>query len=101
MSAMWTLEEAVALVRKLEPTAIQAGYHLALGGSVLMAGQSDKDLDLFLYPHKTTECDDPERAIVLMGIYIVEERPHALYGDDKQVFECRIRDKRVDIFCLQ
>lgn len=97
---MWTLEEAVALVRSLEPTAIKHGYHLALGGSVLMAGQSDKDLDLFLYPHKTTECDYPEKVITLMGIYVVEEKHHSIYGDDKLVFECRIRDKRVDIFCL-
>lgn len=98
---MWTLEEAVELVRSLEPAAIKHGYHLALGGSVLMAGQSDKDLDLFLYPHKTTESDYPEAVITKMGICVIGARPHEVYGDDKLVFECRIRVKRVDVFCLQ
>jgi hypothetical protein len=47
----WTLEEGVLLCRLVEQTVIPAGYHCALGGGVLHRGESDKDLDIFIYPH--------------------------------------------------
>ncbi len=46
-SPTWTLEEALILVRALQPTAWQYGYHLCLGGGVLNKGVSSKDLDLY------------------------------------------------------
>lgn len=43
----WTLEEALALIRGLQPETRKYGYHLTLGGGVLNKGESKKDLDLF------------------------------------------------------
>lgn len=47
---MWTLDEAVKLIRNLQPKAHKLGYHLALAGGVLNNGTSDKDLDILAVP---------------------------------------------------
>lgn len=47
---MWTLEEAVALVRQIQPTLHASRWHVALGGGVLNKGTSQKDLDLYFFP---------------------------------------------------
>lgn len=45
---MWTLEEALYLIRRLQPKVFLHGYNLCLGGSVLNKGFSTKDLDLYV-----------------------------------------------------
>jgi len=47
---MWTLDEALILVRRLQGFVRPTCYHLALGGGVLNNGRSDKDLDLYFIP---------------------------------------------------
>lgn len=47
---MWTLNNALVMVRSFQFKALQLGYHLALGGGVLNKGQSDKDLDIMVLP---------------------------------------------------
>lgn len=47
---VWTLETALAVVRKLQPLTRLYGYHLCMGGGVLNRGESNKDLDLYLLP---------------------------------------------------
>lgn len=47
---MWTLDEALALIRKMQPEIRRFNYHVALGGGVLNKGRSDKDLDLYFIP---------------------------------------------------
>jgi hypothetical protein len=47
---MWTLKEALTLVRTLQPKLWQRSYHMALGGGVLNRGDSHKDLDLYIFP---------------------------------------------------
>jgi len=54
---MWTLDIAIPLVRKIAPIAQKYGFSVALYGSVLDAGQSDKDLDLFFVEQETAICD--------------------------------------------
>lgn len=49
----WTLEEALEICRRFEDT--NCGWHVALGGSVLKNGHSDKDLDLIFFPHDAAE----------------------------------------------
>lgn len=49
----WTIEEGILIARSLEPVAIKFGYHVALGGGVLVKGFSLKDLDIFFYVHTT------------------------------------------------
>ena len=54
---MWTLDEALTLIRKLNPLALKNGFSIALGGSVLHEGSSEKDLDLIVIP-LNGECYD-------------------------------------------
>jgi hypothetical protein len=46
----WTLDEAVALVRMLQPKLHAIKWHVALGGGVLNKGWSTKDIDLYFMP---------------------------------------------------
>ena len=47
---VWHLNDALFLVKDLQPTTRAFGYHLALGGGVLNRGFSTKDLDLYFLP---------------------------------------------------
>lgn len=47
MIVMWILENALPLIRKIVPIAQRHGFSVALYGSVLGIGASEKDLDLF------------------------------------------------------
>lgn len=46
----WTMEEALRLIRAIQPETRKFGYHLSLGGGVLNKGESKKDLDLYFLP---------------------------------------------------
>jgi hypothetical protein len=46
----WTFEEALEFLRPLEAPLRMSGFGLALGGSVLTKGKSDKDLDIVVFP---------------------------------------------------
>jgi hypothetical protein len=54
---MWTLESALPLVRTISPIALRHGFSLALYGSVLDRGESEKDLDLFFIEQDPDICD--------------------------------------------
>jgi hypothetical protein len=47
---IWNLEQGLRVVRALQPSTRNYGYHLAIGGGVINKGQSDKDLDLYFLP---------------------------------------------------
>lgn len=47
----YTLQHAVNIAEKLEPHMADIGLHVAIGGSCVYRGGSDKDIDIFLYPH--------------------------------------------------
>ena len=47
---MWTLDDALALVREIQPLTRDFNYHLVIGGSVVNNGESRKDLDLYFLP---------------------------------------------------
>lgn len=46
----WTLDDALALIRSLQPAAMESGWCLMLAGGVLNNGFSANDLDLLAYP---------------------------------------------------
>jgi len=54
---MWTLKAAIPLIRKIAPIAQRHGFSVALYGSVLDAGESNKDLDLFFVEQDSESCD--------------------------------------------
>lgn len=98
----WTIEDGVKLCRELEPHLIQIGYHVALGGSVLVSGLSKKDLDVFVYPHKSNHTMEPDLLMKHIGRLWTFERfsecTHSKYGDNKIVYFSVINGRRVDFF---
>jgi hypothetical protein len=48
--AMWGLSDALDVIREIQPTVREFGFHVALAGSVLNKGTSEKDLDLVFIP---------------------------------------------------
>lgn len=64
---MWTLDNALKLIRETQETAKGFGYHICLGGSVLNKGESIKDLDLYFIPLVGVE-ESIER--LLQSLYI-------------------------------
>lgn len=100
---MWTLEQGLELARKLEPLAIECGFHIAVGGGVMLRGSSNKDLDLFFYPH----CKSSDRPS--LGTLIVKLHKFGFKGikaigtsvtldDQKDVRWAYLGDKRIDFF---
>lgn len=62
---MWTLKESLYLIPKFEAIAKILGYHVALGGSVMYNGESNKDLDIIVYTHRKNEVNrlTPEQLV--------------------------------------
>jgi hypothetical protein len=53
---MWTLDEALPLIKKIAEAAQRCGFSVALYGSVLERGESNKDLDIF-FVEQDPACD--------------------------------------------
>jgi len=107
MSALWTLEQGVSVARKMEKILIPLGCHCCLGGSVLHAGQSDKDLDIFIYPDKQAGFDgkakrsEIEAKFIEEKIAILASVPRKDDGPvywDKQVTIAEFNGRRIDLF---
>lgn len=47
---LWTLAEAVELLRELRPRFFDLGFNCDLGGSMLLKGHSDHDVDFVITP---------------------------------------------------
>jgi len=102
---LWTIEDALSLSRELEATAAVNGFHVGITGSVLRDGFSDKDLDIVVFPHNTTDAPSQDKVHAMFYAHhrIVNWtlRPHGDYGDGKEVWTA-IRDgKRIDFFFLK
>lgn len=98
---LWTLEQGIELARRLEKIAVEHNAHVALGGGTLHRGHSNKDLDIFVYPRKTSAPFRPENILAAIGAGQAKLRPHEYQGDYKTVFQTEIDGKRVDIFFLK
>lgn len=61
-----TLEQALPIIRGIECELSSRGAHCALGGSVLHRGESEKDLDIFVYPRNCEEPKTPEQLLELL-----------------------------------
>lgn len=104
----WTFEEGVEEVKQLEKFLIPHGYHCALGGSVLHKGSSTCDLDIFIYPHKTSKT---KSMLELLEAYYRATLIHANHEDSKstteddidgkKVFYIRPDGQRIDFFFVQ
>lgn len=104
---MWTLDEGRAAVKQVQAVSRDFGYHVALGGGVLNAGKSSKDLDLYFL-----SLDDqavfPDSAGLL--IYLSEKwgKYHSLTSYESPAwseYAAKMRfdplGKRIDVFIVQ
>jgi len=106
----WSLEEALALIRMLEPKLTQVGFHVALMGSVLIEGHSTNDLDLILFPHSSNRVDveSARLELTIAGLRPVISRARVAAAweregssDAKHVEVWAYNDKRVDLFFMR
>lgn len=102
---IWTLGTGVAFAQQVEKILGPLGFHCALGGSVLHKGESEKDLDIFVYPHRRGDGAAPDALISALksGLAVsgFQHRDHTHYGDSKQVYSAStVFDYRVDFFFL-
>ena len=54
---MWTLNNALPLIQTISLITRRHGFSVALYGSVLDQGESEKDLDLFFIEQESDICD--------------------------------------------
>ena len=103
----WTIQEGIGLARTLEPIAIANGYHVALGGSVLHQGVSDKDCDFIIYKRsKAEKYTNPLQVVTTLTevgftLPIEPEKDTSGGSDFRQVYKTEYCGRRVDfIFVL-
>ncbi len=102
----WKLDDGVSFVRKLEESLEPFGLHVALGGSVLMAVASYKDLDIFVYPHDVRadwdvgQFRDALRALEYFKLSVTVQQIHAHWkkGDDPDISNLRGSKKLVEVW---
>lgn len=101
---MWTLAEGIDLCRAIEKEIIPAGYHCALGGGVLMRGESGKDLDIFIYPHNGKKLNP---ALVRPKLALVGCKSEFAPGHSENPFDSKTielwsyKNKWIDFFFVQ
>lgn len=59
---IWTIENALPVVRSVAVIGREHRFSVALYGSVLVAGESSKDLDLFFIASENRTCADHAKA---------------------------------------
>lgn len=100
----WTLAQGVEFCRSLQTFLRPLGFGVALTGGVLLKGDSDKDLDLIVYPFKkqTTNYERLRERLLEFGLSFVRLPNHGLgYPDDgKDVQVWQYQGKRIDLFFL-
>lgn len=101
---VWKLEDGITLCRSIEKVLWPIGYHCGLTGSCLQKGESLKDLDVIIYPRKSTNlksADEILNAIKEVGIECETLLYHEKYGDGKIVYKCFLENKAIDVFLLK
>lgn len=110
---MWAFAEAQSLIAELEPHLRSVGVAIAMGGSVLHKGYSEKDLDIIVYPMNATRAwsdwpDDVQRVLDKAGFkmkcnrYCVwrEWKVGNRSDDHKRVEVFKYKGRRVDVIYL-
>jgi hypothetical protein len=100
----WSFEEAKEFYLSLHQFIFPLGFDLALAGGVLFRGESDKDLDVIIYPLKkiSADYDNLIQQLPNFGLKFVR-LPNKNLGyldDGKNVQVWEFNGKRVDLFFL-
>lgn len=66
-SPRWTLKLALDLIKAMQPMAKPFGYQLMLGGDVLLTGESDKALELYVAPLDTGCLTQDTELVIWLG----------------------------------
>jgi len=103
---VWTLVEARELITQLQLGSRSFNYHIALGGSVLNKGESDKDLDLYFLPMDNGNPHRPKELIEwLSGMFgpftDLGGAEYEKSSNYKEKVEFRYEGKRIDVFIAQ
>ncbi len=113
MKPKWILEDGLVFVRMLVPLVTEAGCSIALGGSVLKRGSSDKDIDIILHPLVSNRGsfewkDKAKKALETGGLKLMHsvEVVHAKWRkqgsiDEKHVEVWVYEGRRVDVFFME
>ena len=98
----FSLQDGVNLCRLIEPTLAGLGYHCALHGSTLYKGESEKDIDVIIYPHHVNVRKPHWEIFTALreahGISPSFENPHS--KADKEIWPCSVEGHRIDFFFL-
>ena len=110
----WDITIALEFCRELEAVLVPTGHHLAMAGSVLIAGSSNNDLDILIYPHDTSQrgTELVAEAIVIWGmvmkfdaLFVRRQWQKAGSLDEKcvEVWEAPAKylHRRVDLFFVE
>jgi len=105
----WTIEDALQLIRAIQPKIREFQYHVVLGGGVLNNGFSGKDLDLYFLPFGDTGIPSNLPALLELlsevlgtpaplGYTAVDHAypPDALYGVNRYTYI--LDNRRIDVF---
>jgi hypothetical protein len=92
---MWTLADALPLVRKISPIAQRHGFSVALYGSVLDIGESEKDLDIFFVEQDPDICNVQGCLDEISKLPEVRSVGTAHQGTGGAFNAIRLRDNRV------
>ncbi len=106
---MWTIEDALMWIRRMQPELSSVGYHVALGGGVLNKGFSMKDLDLYLLPfemrHDMSASDQQALSVMerLTGVKGIPFNSGDTEYPEDQTFKARVKmyldsNRRIDVF---
>ena len=109
-NSYWDLDSALTFIREHEEALRKLGWCLGLTGSILLKGQSKKDLDLILFPANNGKVDREalyelleEQGLRLQHTSIVVHQAWQRQGssDRKHVEVWRTLDgRRIDFFFL-
>ena len=110
----WTLDMALEFFRDVEPVLAHVGWHAAIAGGVPLTGESEKDLDLVVFPHKRGERRPNKTEIARLHAALRSAGAEQLFdvvsvrtgrrwqasGDQKHVEIWLAKGRRVDILVL-
>lgn len=101
----WSLDEAIALIRTVQPFARHAGYHIGLAGGVLNKGVSKNDLDIIVMPMNPSirSLKGLWRAFELAGVRHISElmSPYDDTHDSRDLYRGFHNDRTIDFFVYE
>jgi hypothetical protein len=101
VAAPWTLVDALALVRDIQPRLHAKKWHVALGGGVLNRGESSKDIDLYFLPFSDTETTEDVMPLLFTLWGAGDEIGYGESGIYAAKKKYTVDGRRVDAFVLR